>query len=135
MPRRATVLAEQPWSLKQLLLLPSVSKHPDHQPVWELTLKTGLSVDGQTYVGQTGATGGETVRETQTDDEETGNENHETDGLFVSQMLSLDPVSSSSFVGHHSTQKRREPSVFASSAGLRMLETGETVVSQTGAPV
>ena len=112
-PRRAPVPAEQPRSWRQPLQWPPVSKHPVHQPVWELTLKVGLNVNGQTCVGQTGETGGETVRETSKDVEETGNESgneiHETDGLVVTQMSSLDPVSSSSFVGHHSSQKRREP--------------------------
>ena len=106
--------------------------------MWELTLKTGLSDDGQTYVGQTGATGSVSVSWTGNDDEETGiesgNENHA--GSYASQKPHAhDLVSSSSFVGRHSNQKRREHAVFSSSAGLSMVETGETDALQTGAPV
>ena len=99
--------------MKPLLQWPSVSEDPNHQPVWELTLKTGLNVNGQTYVGQTGATGSVSVSETGNGDEETGiesgNENRaKHDGSSSSQQSNAhDPVSSSTFVGHHSSQKRR----------------------------
>ena len=113
MPRRTPVLAELPWSERQPLQWPSVSRHPTHQPVWELALKTGQIENGQTDVGQTGTTGGWTVSETSTDDGETGNESgnetYEIVGLVASQMSTLVQVSPSSVVGHHSSQKRREP--------------------------